>query len=137
MTWTYDSSDLSSDLAKVRLYIGDTQDLTSDDESLTDEEIQIALDETSDTHQAAVRAMEYLIAKLRRVVTRSASGMNSSQGDKLRQALDTYKILLKRAGKGQIHAYGGMMDQDRLDDADDDDDFPQPDFKIGMDDKES
>lgn len=57
MTWTYERTDLSTDLAKVRREIGDTNE---DDQFLQDEEIQLALDAEGSVLLAAARAADWL-----------------------------------------------------------------------------
>jgi hypothetical protein len=135
VSFTYSGSSVSTDLAKVRLAIGDTVDYTTDDESLTDEEIQVSLDATTSVAQAAILALEHLIGKLRRKVDRSVASVNSSQGQKLTAALDLLKILRRRGALGQeLVACAGGLSIDRADDAAADDDYPEAAFSVGGDD---
>jgi len=76
MTFTWDPTDLSSDLAKIRAAIGDVDDA---DPILTDEIIQSLLTEYSDWHVAALHAVDRMMAVLMRNPTsRSALGLSSS-----------------------------------------------------------
>ena len=64
MTFTYSSTDLSTDLAKVRLQIADTN---SADPLLTDEEIAFAIaDEGAGLTAAAARCAEMILARFAR-----------------------------------------------------------------------
>jgi hypothetical protein len=135
VTFTYDSTNLTSDLAKVRSSIGDVVDMGVDGGSLTDEEINRHISAMDSLELAAVRAQEDRIARLAIVVDRSAAGVNSAQGQKLLGMEKHLKILMKRAGKGRMTCYAGDISTDRLNDAKDDTDFPQPSFEVGMDDK--
>lgn len=134
MTFTYDATDLSTDLAKVRLAIGDVVDFTADAESLTDEEIAVALAETSSLGLASVRAMEDLIAKMTRAVARGGGGVSSDQSRKFDQMNKHLGTLRRRAGKGRMTCYAGGISKDRVEDTNDDEDFRKPAFRVGMDD---
>ncbi|MBN2389895.1 MAG: hypothetical protein JXR84_04185 [Anaerolineae bacterium] len=60
MTFSYD---LSTDIGRIRLAIGDTASATAD---LTDEEIQAALDLSESWQEAALRCVNLLIARYSR-----------------------------------------------------------------------
>jgi hypothetical protein len=57
MTWTYLSTDLSTDLAQVRREIGDTNE---DDQFLQDEEIALALTSEGSVLLAAARCCDWI-----------------------------------------------------------------------------
>ena len=50
MTWTYDATSIGTDLAKVRLLIGDTE---TTDQQMTDEEINFFIDNEQTIYKAA------------------------------------------------------------------------------------
>lgn len=133
MAFTYDAT-LSTNLAKVRLEIGDT---VQQDYSLTDAEITLALTDNTYVLPAAVRAMEWFMARLMTYIAQSGGGISESFNQKYEQCERQYERLVKRAAKGGMYVYAGGIEQDRIDTADEDDDYPQPDFKVGMDDYDS
>lgn len=91
MTWTYDSSDISTDLAKVRTEIGDTN---SSDQGLSDEQIQYFIDMSpSALSGATFRAARALYAKWVRDVDRSNIGMSVQRSQKLQHLMDLMKEL--------------------------------------------
>lgn len=122
--------DITTDVGKVRLRYGDTVET---DASLADAEVQVAIDETNNLRAAAVRALEYKIAKLTDYVTRSELGISSQQGEKLEKAEKLLKILKQRAA-GRMVGYVGGIDKDRIEDAKDDADYEQPFARMKMDD---
>jgi hypothetical protein len=134
VTFTYSNTSISTDLAKTRLRIGDTVD--RGDKSLTDEEIQVVLDDFSNLDTAALRCAELLLARMRKYHDRSQSGVDESQSQEIEHLEKVIDMLQKRVSKGGVSCYSGMISQDRLDDAADDSDYPQPSFAVGMDDKE-
>lgn len=85
MTWTYDPTDLSTELAKVRRNIGDT---VSTDPGLTDEEIQSFIDEGLSTDLVTLRSAQCLYAKWVRDYDRSNLGMSASRSQKLQHLKD-------------------------------------------------
>lgn len=131
MTFTYDSTDLSTDLAQVRRSIGDT---VNGDYSLTDEEINRHISATSDLTAAAVRCQEDRIAIAALRPDRSI-GPKSTQRNQILDGLERHlKVLRKRLIKGsgsQLHSYVGQISQSRIDSQRADIDFPQPSFEVG------
>jgi hypothetical protein len=139
VTFTYDNTDLSTDLAKVRSAIGDVSEHPH--YSLTDEEI------TANINAAPTLAVaKYLSARDRHAraliwATRNAASITADRRgtiDSLKQLTDQ---LLKDAGGqaavidyGNVDVSAGMMSQDSIDNARDDADYPDPPFRIGMDD---
>lgn len=132
MTFTYDNTDLSTDLSRVRRSIGDT---VEGDYSLTDEEINRHISATSDLSAAAVRCQEDRIAIAALRPDRSI-GPKSTQRNQILDGLERHlKLLKKRMLKGsgsQLHTYVGQISQSRLDSQRGDTDFPQPSFEVGM-----
>lgn len=132
MTWTYDSTDLSTDLAKVRLDIGDTN---TNDQGLTDEEINRFLDSYS-LAGATLRSAQALYAKWVRDVDRSNLGMSAQRSQKLQHLMDIIKELQKRTGRRAAPFLGGVS-QDNKDTLNSSEDFIQPAFQRGAWDKTS
>ena len=127
MTFSYT---LSTDIGKIRLNIGDT---VSAGAKLTDEEIQVAIDAHTGVIPSSIRCVEWIIAQLAKTPDRSVVGISSTS------ALEQYESLLgnlrkRQATSSEISAYSGNISEDRIDDAEDDDDFPQPSFAVGRDD---
>lgn len=98
MTWTYDSTDLSTDLAQVRLRIGDTN---TDDQLLTDEEINHYLGLKADVDLAAADCIEFgIIPKLSRDVDRSNLGMSATRSQKVQHYMDLVDRLRRGSWTG-------------------------------------
>ena len=76
MTWTYSSSDISTDLAKVRLRLGDTN---TNKQQFTDEEIDYFLDVGGSVIRAAILLCKAAIAKYARDVDHSNQGISTSR----------------------------------------------------------
>jgi len=131
MAFTYD---ISTNRGKVRLSIGDTVDKTDDDESLTDAEVDYALELTSDVAAAAVRAAEFLLGKLRNKIDSSASGITASQSQKVTQLETLLARLEARAARGGMTVYAGGISDSRRQTNQQDTDYPQPSFSVGQDD---
>jgi len=92
MSWTYDPTDLTTDLAKVRLAIGDTLEVVA---LLSDEEIAHLITVAGNWRSAAVLACDAVAAKLARDPnSRSALGLSSSQ-----DAFDRYQRLRETLSK--------------------------------------
>lgn len=128
MTWTYDSTDLSTNLAKVRVGLDDD----TNDQLLTDEEINYILGLTSSIAQARVRSIETILAKIARRIDRNQSGVSASRAQMTQHYRDLLKIEKSRALSGNLNAYGGGLSQSRIDSAIEDSDFPQPEFRVDM-----
>ena len=133
MSFTYE---ISTDRGKVRLAIGDVIDMTTDNESLSDAEVDYALSLSSDLDAAALRCCEWLVARLRHKIGSTAGGVSSNQREKI-DGLETLRAILeKRIGKGRVTAYFGGISEARVDSTASDTDFAEPRFKVGMDDLE-
>ena len=131
MTFTWDPTDLSTELAKVRATIGDTN---GDDELLTDEHINAWLAYyASDVMKASVRCVRDIIAKLSRDFDRSAVGFSGSRSQKINH----YKMLLDelQAETGMLaEMFVGGLSKDTEQSFDTDEDYKGPSIRIGMDD---
>jgi hypothetical protein len=97
MTWTYDDTDITTDLAKVRLRIGDTM---TQAQLLTDEEINHYLGLYSSIDEAAAYCCDAIVARLARDTTRSALGMSDSRNEMIRTYTDMAISL--RASHGSV-----------------------------------
>ena len=127
MTWTYSGTDLSSDLAKVRLDIGDTN---THDQGLTDEEINSFLARYQ-LAGATLRSAQALYAKWVRDVDRSNLGMSASRSQKLQHLLDLISDLKTRASRRAVPFVGGAS-QSSKDTVKEDLDYPQNSFERGQ-----
>ena len=138
MTFTYSSTSIGTNLAKVRLRLGDTD---SDDPLLTDEEINTFLADSSsgtDIRGASLKACRAIVAKFARNVNDSVAGINSSKTSKFSQYKELLAVLEDdvRASSTATPFVGGIS-RDRSDTADDDDDFRPHSFGIGMHDNDT
>lgn len=98
MTWTYSSTSISTDLAKVRLRIGDTN---TKDQLLTDEEINYYLGQKANVDLAAADCIEFgIIPKLSRDVDRSNLGMSATRSQKVQHYMDLAKRLRAQSWTG-------------------------------------
>jgi hypothetical protein len=129
MTWTYDPTDLSTDIAKVRLYIGDTN---TNDQGLTDEEIQSFIDLGLSVDAATLRAAQALYGKWVRDVDRSNLGMSVSRSQKLQHLKDLIDGYLSPRVKRRASPFVGGVSQDSKDALEDDSDFIQPSIRRGQ-----
>jgi hypothetical protein len=136
LTFTYSSSSISTNLAKVRLRLGDTN---SDDPLLTDEEINYFLDVAEDDiPTAALKSCRAIVAKFARTVNDSAGGINSSKTSKFQQYRDLLAELEEEVrASGTATPHVGGISIEREDEADSDTDFRPQAFAIGMHDTSS
>ena len=104
MTWTYSSTSLSTDLAKVRLKIGDTN---TNNQLLSDEEIQVSLDEYSDTKLASIGCIRAILAKLARDIDRSNLGMSAQRSQQIQHYKDLLAELSSESGLYAEPFFGG------------------------------
>jgi hypothetical protein len=130
VTWTWDETDISTDLAKVRVRIGDTN---TNDELLSDEVIDSFLDVRSDVVLAAIDCCRAIIAKLSRDVDRSNLGMSASRSQKVQHYRDLLAELQKQAAESSSGAprIGGIS-KTAKDDVDGDSDRVAPAFRRGQ-----
>lgn len=132
MTWTYDPTDISTDLAKVRLLIGDTD---TNNQLVTDEEINAAISLTSNVYEAAAWMCRAIVGKYARDIDTSVESVSrkaSQRRDsyiKLAQQLESQSVNL---GGGLGVPYVGGVSQSAMDAVEDDSDRVSPSFKRGM-----
>lgn len=133
MTFTYDETDLSTDLAKVRATIGDV--VEHDHYSVSDEEIQRHIDATSSLAQVYYLAQRDRYNRAVIYSSRSAAGVNADRSSVVNALKESMQQLAKDAGvRANLAISAGMMSQDSIDTAKADTDYPDPPFRIGMDD---
>lgn len=131
MAYTYDTSSPLSDLAKVRMDIGDT---VEDDFSLADEEVNRYINDSSSIELASVRCQEMRIARAALRMNRNGASVSSSRGSVVVELKDHLKLLKKRlVSSGSVQAFAGGISKTRDDAARDDSDYIQPHFAEGMD----
>lgn len=101
MTWTY-SDPSASDKDAVRLLIGDTD---TDDQQLSDEEIEYLLTQYTNVYRAASLAAKTLAAKYSRQVGSSIETLRVFAADRYKQYMDLSGKLnteYKRQGAGGL-----------------------------------
>lgn len=126
MTWTFDDTDLSTDLARVRLTIGDTN---TNDQGLTDEVIAYFLDDVGDDIiHGSLQAARALRAKWQRDIDRNNLGVSSPRSQKVQHLNDTISELEQRLSYKGTPFLGGVSD-DRAASLESDTDFPTPAFR--------
>jgi len=126
MAWTYD---LTTDLGKVRLMIGDTQ---TKDQQLADAEINYFIGLTSNLYSAAADAIEQGILPLySRDVDRSNIGMSSSRSQRMQHYMDLAKTLRSKAATEGIGGYAGGLSAAETESDAADTDLLQPMFRRG------
>ena len=127
MTWTYNSASIGTDLAKVRLMIGDTN---TDDQQLTDEEIQFFIDTEQTIFMAAYRCALALVAEYSRKVDKEMGDLKILAAQRHRHYLRLANELKKKNVPG-IPSAGGIY-QTEKDTLTDNTNWVQPFFKRGM-----
>jgi len=127
MTWTYNSASIGTDLAKVRLMIGDTD---TNDQQLTDEEIQFFIDTEQTIYMAAYRCALALVAEYARKVDKEMGDLKLLAAQRHRHYLRLAAELKKRNIPG-IPSAGGIY-QSEKDTLNDNTDMVKPFFKRGM-----
>ena len=127
MTWTYSSTDISTDLAKVRLLIGDTD---TADQQMTDEEINFFIDNEHIIYMAAYRCALALVAHYARRVDKEMGDLKLLAAQRHRHYIRLAEQLLKRNVPG-IPSAGGVW-QTEKDNLEDNTNWVKPSFKLGM-----
>lgn len=94
MTWTYLSTDLSTDLAKVRREIADTNE---DDQFLQDEEIQSALTSEGSVLLAAAKCCDWISRTFARDFDFEADGTRVMKAARAKQYRDLAEDLRERS----------------------------------------
>lgn len=126
MTFTYDSTSISTDLAKVRTLIGDTN---SSDPLLTDEQITFFLDETADIYLAAANAIRRgILPGIARRIDRSGTGFSATRSQITVHYRDLAETLESKSSALANPAWSELSDSD-VDTIESDTDFQQPSFK--------
>lgn len=130
MTFTYSKSTISTDLAKVRLRIGDTD---STRQLLSDEEIAYTLTEYSTVVMASIECVKRILGQLARSTDRSAVGLSSSRSQAFQQYKDLLRELEIEAVSSAAPFFTGAS-QDEVDGDTEDSDYRGVQFDIGQDD---
>ena len=96
MAFTYSSTSISTDLAKVRLMLGDTD---SDDPLLTDEEINYVLGRYDDVDRAAAECCRLVLAspKVARAIDRNGTGFSATRSQRFQHLKDLLDMLTSKA----------------------------------------
>ena len=126
MSWSYSGDPGASDLDEVRFLIGDTD---TDDQQLSDEEINYLLTSTGSVQAAALEAARSLWAKYSRMVDQKTGDIDI----KYSQRKDAYAALIRQLQLGMLpvpYAGGISEDDKQVDEADSD--VVQPAFTRGM-----
>lgn len=110
MSFTFDPEDISTDLAKVRLKVGDTN---SDDRLLTDEQIAFILTESPNLNEAAADSCDAIVAFLARDVDRSNLGMQASRSQKVQHYKDLAEVYRSGNRLVAIPSFGGSSRSDK------------------------
>src|SRR3990167_10734711 len=112
MTWTYSSTNLSTDLAKVRSLVGDTD---TNDQQLTDEEIDFYLDNACNLYYAAANASEALAGKYQRRVDKSVGRASLAASQRAKGYREQAASLRAQAAvySGITPYVGGISESDK------------------------
>lgn len=131
MAHTYN---VTTDRGRVRLRIGDTVDRTGANQSLTDAEIDAALELSSDLDVAALTAARWLLARLRTQVSQNAKGVSSSARERVSNLQELIVELKEVVATSEVDVYceGISKADNAVHDADTD--FTGATFSVGMDD---
>jgi hypothetical protein len=97
MTWTFDATDVSTDLAKVRQAIGDVE---TNAQLLSDEQINGQLTLYPSILDASIACVDLILAKLARDVDRSAVGFSGQRSQVLQHYRDLRVELSNRRSAG-------------------------------------
>tara|TARA_R100001143_G_scaffold57840_1_gene55326 strand:- start:298 stop:693 length:396 start_codon:yes stop_codon:yes gene_type:complete len=127
MTWTYNPASIGTDLAKVRLLIGDTD---TNDQQMTDEEIQFFIDGEETIYMAAYRCALSLVAKFARMVDKEMGDLKLLAAQRHRHYLQLAETLKQKNVPG-LPSAGGIY-QSEKDTLNDNTDMVKPFFKRGM-----
>ena len=103
MTWTYDPTDLSTDLAKVRLLIGDTD---TNDQLLSDEEINHFLTVDTDPNRAAAFAANAIYSKFARLADTTVESVSKKYSQKAQHYSALAKTLEAQANSADAPSPG-------------------------------
>jgi hypothetical protein len=132
MTFTFSNTSITTDLAKVRHLIGDTD---STDPLLTDEQITFELVEDSNIYLCAANCCDRICAQLARKIDRNGTGFSATRSQKFQHYKDLAEILRSKSST-QCDVYWSNLSLDDADSIEQDSDFIQPSFKVGQNDYE-
>ena len=134
MTWTYSSTDLSTDLAKVRLLIGDTD---TNDQQLTDEEIDFFTDDAASVYHAAASGCEALAAQYARRADKSIGQVSLHASQRQTHYHDLAAALRQRALTSvELVPYAGGISVGDKTAVEQESDRTKPQFALGWDDNQ-
>ena len=130
VTWSYNISS-TDDKDKVRFYCGDTD---TNDQLVSDEEIDFVLDVEPTLKEAAATVCDHLAAKYAREVDKDA-GELSLDASKKSAAYAALAATLRADGARTSMPYAGGISKSRVESVNDDTDRVTPAFFIGMHDR--
>src|SRR3990167_6974976 len=134
MTWTYSSTDLSTDLAKVRLLIGDTN---TNDQQLTDEEIDFFTDNAASVYHAAAGGFESLPPQYARRVDKAIGQVSLQSSQRQKHYHDLASALRQRAlTTVDLVPYAGGISAGDKTAVEQESDRTKPQFALGWDDNQ-
>lgn len=112
MTWTWDATDLSTDLARVRMAVGD---VNSVEQLLSDEQIAAILADYPDWREASAEACAAIRAKLARTVDRSNQGISATRSQAMQHYLDLETTLRSKLTRSCVPVHTGAASIDDKD----------------------
>jgi hypothetical protein len=128
MGWTYDATDISSDLAKVRLLIGDTD---TNDQQFDDAEVNFFINQAGNVWGAAAQACEALASNYARRVDKAVGRTRLSASQRVKHYLDLAKKLKAQGTRLAIPKAGGISIAEKQTQRDDSDRVG-PSFHVGQ-----
>ena len=128
MTWTYTNTSIVTNLAKVRLLIGDTN---TNDQILTDEEITFHIGEEGNIYLAGAACCDSIIGQFARDVDRSGVGIQATRSQIVQHYQDLAERLRKRGEKNAdlTDDLIGGESESRKETLESDSDFVKPLFR--------
>jgi len=131
MAFTYGGDPSNSNLEEVRFYIGDTN---SNDQLLSDAEINFELNQVSDnTVNAADRCFRRILAQLSRDIDRGGPKFSATRSQKYQHYLDLYDAFKEEVLGATPAVAWTEHSADAQDSVESETDFIQPRFVIGGD----
>jgi len=131
MTWTYTGNPNDSDKDEVRFLIGDTE---FSKQQMTDEEINWAIGEESNTRTAAARLAQSLAMKFGRLVDKSVGDLKLSYSNLYKQYQDLSEMLAGEASSTGVTPYCGGISVSDKNTVEENPDRVQPSIRKGMND---
>ena len=130
MTWTYSATSISTDLAKVRLTIGDTD---TNDQLLSDEEINYVLGRYDDVDRASAECIKILLAQpeAARAVDRSGTGFSATRSQRFQHLRDILAELQAKATSAAGATLTGVSVSER-ETLESDSDYIAASFEVGL-----